>query len=169
MLTVYHGSVYRVVRPLVGGGRVNLDFGPGFYVTDIREQAENWANVVWRRNTSLSPLLNVYELDVERVEREGYRTLRFEAYDEAWLDFIASNRKGGGAWRDYDLVEGGVANDRVFDAIEAYLDGLASKETALVLLAYQHPNNQLCLLRQRLIDDCLRYVRTEELRKGGGA
>ena len=111
----------------------------------------------------------MYELDVERVEREGYRTLRFEAYDEAWLDFIASNRKGGGAWRDYDLVEGGVANDRVFDAIEAYLDGLASKETALVLLAYQHPNNQLCLLRQRLIDDCLRYVRTEELRKGGGA
>ena len=169
MLTVYHGSVYRVVRPLVGGGRVNLDFGPGFYVTDVREQAENWANVVWRRNSSLSLLLNVYELDMERVVGQEYRTLRFEAYDEAWLDFIASNRKGGGAWREYDLEEGGVANDRVFDAIEAYLDGLASKETALGLLAYQHPNNQLCLLRQRLIDDCLRYVRTEELQKGGGA
>lgn len=166
-MTVYHGSVFRVARPLTHLGRVDLDFGRGFYVTDIREQAESWARVVVRRHSGRPPLVNVYELDVERIVREGYRMLRFEKYDEAWLDFIAANRKGRGKWRDYDLVEGGIANDRVFDAIEAYLDGLASKETALGLLAYQKPDNQICLLNQQLVDDCLRFVRVDEVEKGG--
>ena len=32
-----------VDAPLVGIGRHNLDFGSGFYVTDIEEQAISWA------------------------------------------------------------------------------------------------------------------------------
>lgn len=42
MLTVYHGSVCPVENPLAGVCRPNLDFGVGFYVTDIRAQAERW-------------------------------------------------------------------------------------------------------------------------------
>lgn len=39
MLTVYHGSTYRVEQPLAGVCRSNLDFGIGFYLTDLKEQA----------------------------------------------------------------------------------------------------------------------------------
>ena len=43
MLTVYHGSTYRVEQPLAGVCRPNLDFGVGFYLTDLKEQAVRWA------------------------------------------------------------------------------------------------------------------------------
>ena len=43
MLTVYHGSITKVDYPIAKAGRENLDFGQGFYITNIREQAERWA------------------------------------------------------------------------------------------------------------------------------
>ena len=43
MLTVYHGSTCRIEEPLAGVCRPNLDFGIGFYVTDLKEQAVRWA------------------------------------------------------------------------------------------------------------------------------
>ena len=39
MTTLYHGSSVSVPAPLTGVGRKELDFGPGFYVTSLREQA----------------------------------------------------------------------------------------------------------------------------------
>lgn len=42
-MKVYHGSTEIVRNPLVGVGRKNLDFGQGFYVTDLKEQAVSWA------------------------------------------------------------------------------------------------------------------------------
>lgn len=41
-MKVYHGSVYTIEQPLANIGRKNLDFGEGFYVTDIKSQAERW-------------------------------------------------------------------------------------------------------------------------------
>ena len=38
-MKVYHGSTLVVQYPLAGVGRDNLDFGKGFYLTTIREQA----------------------------------------------------------------------------------------------------------------------------------
>ena len=43
MLKVYHGATCAVPQPLCNAGRPNLDFGQGFYVTDLREQAVGWA------------------------------------------------------------------------------------------------------------------------------
>ena len=42
-ITVYHGGTERVDVPICRLGRENLDFGRGFYVTDIKEQACRWA------------------------------------------------------------------------------------------------------------------------------
>lgn len=43
-MTVYHGSTEVVREPLVIIGRQNHDFGRGFYVTEMREQALSWAS-----------------------------------------------------------------------------------------------------------------------------
>ena len=66
MLTVYHGSTEKVETPICRFGRKNLDFGQGFYVTDIREQAITWANNM-SRNRNMPPLLNRYHLDRESI------------------------------------------------------------------------------------------------------
>ena len=38
-MEVFHGTTLIVETPLVGVGRKNLDFGEGFYLTNIRQQA----------------------------------------------------------------------------------------------------------------------------------
>ena len=61
-ITVYHGGTERVDVPICRLGRENLDFGRGFYVTDIKEQACRWAiATAKRRNTQA--IINIYQLD----------------------------------------------------------------------------------------------------------
>lgn len=156
-MKVYHGSTLVVQYPLAGVGRDNIDFGKGFYVTDIYNQAKRWASVMMLRRPDSSAMVNVYELDVARLSSANYKLLRFEGYNSEWLDFIVSSRQGKKPWIGYDLVEGGVANDRVFDTIENYIEGQISKDIALGRLRYEKPNNQLCILNQQLIDECLSF------------
>lgn len=161
MLTVYHGSCEEIRRPLVKAGRPHLDFGQGFYVTDIRLQAERWATRIGLMRQE-RPLLNIYELDMERIYA-NYRILKFEKYDRKWLDFIVANRSGNPMWKDFDLIEGGVANDRVIDTIEAYMIGNMTLRMALGQLARHRPNNQICLLNQEMADECLHFLGVESV------
>ena len=158
MITVYHGSAIEVSKPLVALSRPNLDFGQGFYVTDLRQQAVRWAERIATRKMS-SPVLNSYEFDLDAV-KQGYRYLKFEAYNKSWLDFIIANRKGKMIWKDFDVVEGGVANDNVIDTVEDYIRGRMSAEAALVELSKHQPNNQFCILNQEIIDRYLHFVKS---------
>ncbi len=153
---VYHGSAMVVEKPNCGIGRDNLDFGKGFYVTDLRKQAERWAkSVAFKRDSDA--IINVYELDREAI-LASYRCLIFTAYDEQWLNFIVANRDGGSAYKDYDYVEGGVADDRVIDTINLYIGGLLDMEAALKRLSLFQPNNQICLLKQTLVEKYMKFI-----------
>lgn len=159
MLKVYHGSTVTIDSPLVSVGRDNLDFGKGFYVTDLREQAAAWAQRMADRQRR-GPVINVYSLDMEAVIREC-RFLRFPEYNIEWLDFIAANRNGRRLWADYDVIEGGIADDRVADTVEAYIAGMMPAEIALGRLAQHKPNNQICILRQSVADRFLTFLHAE--------
>ncbi len=158
MIIVFHGSIIEVRMPLVALERPNLDFGQGFYVTDLREQAERWAMRIATRRLE-KPMLNIYEFDMDAAKRD-YHYLKFDSYDKAWLDFIVANRKGKMLWKDYDVVEGGVANDNVIDTVEDYIRGRMSAEAALVELSKHQPNNQFCILNQEIIDRYLQFVKS---------
>lgn len=161
MITVYHGSTEAVESPICAFGRPRLDFGQGFYVTQIREQAVKWAKTIAERRGKY-PLINTYSLDREQFLTNGrYRI--FSAYDAEWLNFIASNRRGENLYQDYDYIEGGIANDRVIDTVNLYVTGLIDSATALQQLAYQTPNNQICLLNQDMTDKYLKYYGTERI------
>ena len=161
MLTVYHGSTEKVETPICRFGRKNLDFGQGFYVTDIREQAVTWANNM-ARNRNMPPLLNRYYLDREAVLKHAKCKI-FKAYDEEWLTFIIGNRSGEDLAKEYDYVEGGVANDRVIDTVNLYMAGLIDATSALRELSRHRPNNQICILNQDIVNNYLIYDGTEEL------
>lgn len=156
-MKVYHGSTLMVEYPLAGAGRENLDFGKGFYVTDILPQAKRWASVMHLRRPESIPMVNIYELDVEKIHSADYKWLRFDGYCNDWLDFVVDSRLGKQPWLGYDIIEGGVANDRVFDTIENFMENQITKDVALGRLRYEQPNNQLRLLNQRLIDECLYF------------
>ena len=56
-----------------------------------------------------------------------------------------------------DIVIGGVANDKVFNTIERYLDRLIDKAEAIKRLRYEKPNLQVCFRTQEAIDEDLRF------------
>lgn len=161
MIIVYHGSTEKIEAPVCSLGRKNLDFGQGFYVTDLREQALTWAHNV-SRNRKQDPVVNRYKLDREAILKEA-RYKVFAAYDEEWLEFIVGNRSGLNLAAEYDYVEGGVANDRVIDTVNLYMSGLMDLGTALRELSKHQPNNQMCILNQEILNKYLIYDGTEEL------
>ena len=161
MIKVFHGSIIEVSKPLVALGRPNLDFGRGFYVTDLQEQAERWAKRMGIRRLT-SPVLNIYEFDFEAAI-STYNYIKFDAYDKAWLDFIVGNRKGKMLWKGYDIIEGGIANDNVIDTVEDYIRGRMSAEAALIELSKHQPNNQICILKQEIIDRHLHFIKSQNI------
>ena len=167
MITLYHGSSISVPEPLTGVGRKELDFGPGFYLTSLREQAERWARRVCVIRAADTPLLSIYEFD-ESLLPSDVRRLRFERYDQQWLDFIVSSRRGEEPWRNYDIIEGGVANDQVIDTVEDYYAGRINAEQAIGQLRFAKPTHQMCISRQSIVDCCLRFVGTESVIEKGG-
>ena len=158
---VYHGGTEIVKQPLCKKGRPNLDFGQGFYVTDLREQAVSWATQMANRRNE-SPILNKYKLNREAILKEANCKV-FTAYDRDWLEFIVASRQGKNVADEYDYIEGGVANDRVVDTVNLYMAGLMDIDTALRRLSEHKPNNQMCLLNQEITDKYLIFDGAEEL------
>jgi len=158
-MVLYHGSTETIPLPLAKAGRSDLDSGQGFYTTDMLEQAKNWADRIHRQRHEPA-VINIYEFDREKAMKE-YRYLKFDEYDIHWLNFIALCRTGNSLWKDYDCIEGGIANDRVIDTVESYIAGTIDANHALEELSKHRPNNQICLISQRLIDDCLKYKETQ--------
>jgi len=70
---LYHGATGRVDKPLVSVGRPELDFGPGFYLTCDRGQAEKWARTKASRKINGIACLNVYSFDSDAFTRSDFR------------------------------------------------------------------------------------------------
>lgn len=156
-MKLYHGGYNRIEHPDCLAGRDNLDFGKGFYTTLIRQHAEEWARQVSFNRGQRKPILNIYEFDKKKATDE-YRCCFFPAYDEEWMDFIVSSRSGEKPWKGYDIIEGGIANDRVIDTIRLYMYGEMEKSTALKRLSEHQPNHQICFLNQEAADKYLKFI-----------
>ena len=65
-------------------------------------------------------------------------------------------------WRINDLVVGGVANDKVFNTVELFFDGLIDKTEAINRLRYEKPNLQICFRTEKALS-LLRFEGSETL------
>ena len=116
-MKIYHGSTVIVDKPLVSYCRDNLDFGKGFYTTSMQSQAEKWV----QRFISLGKkgIINIYNFDDTDILKK-YRYKKLQEYNEEWLDFILACRGGSKEYQNYDIIEGGIANDKVFNTVELF-------------------------------------------------
>lgn len=163
-ITLYHGSNIEVKNPLVNVGRKNLDFGQGFYLYNSKSEAESWAKIASnRKDDDVKPIVNVYNFDYFRTKNIGYRFNEFETYNIEWLKFVVDCRNGKDVFSDYDIVIGGVANDKVIDTVEDYEKGIITAEQALGQLRYKDVNHQICILNQEIVDYCLEFVESYTL------
>ena len=77
------------------------------------------------------------------------------------VDFILNCRSGKDT-TDYDLVVGGVANDKVFNTVELFFDGLIDKSEAINRLRYEKPNLQICFRTEKALG-LLRFEGSEQI------
>lgn len=162
MITLYHGSYIAVQSPLVGLGRKKVDFGQGFYLTNLHEQAKAWAETIAeRKGRNTQPKVSTYSLDYTSVKNDGFRVKIFESYNLEWLEYVIDCRRGGEMQKQYDIVEGGVANDNVIDTVEDYENDIITAEQALGQLRYKKVNHQICILNQEIIDKYLKFEHSE--------
>ena len=164
-MEIYHGSNITVSQPLAQAGRRNLDFGRGFYTTRLKSQAQKWALLVASRKMKNSEgIISTSEFNEECFASKEYVYKNFPVYDMEWLEFVVACRNGKDE-TNYDIVEGGVANDQVIDTVEDYENNRITAEQALDQLKFKKPNNQICIRSQEIIDRYMQFKNAETVRK----
>ena len=123
-MILHHGSYTAVANPDLLYSRANTDFGRGFYLTPLYDQAKNWCQRFKRRGKD--GIVSRYVLDDDAFAK--LKLLRFAAYSGDWLDFMMACRRGTDT-SDYDAVSGGVADDRVFNTVELCFENLTDKRS----------------------------------------
>lgn len=156
-MILYHTSNIEIQNPDLLHSRSKLDFGKGFYLTPLRIQAEKYGERFLRRG--IKAMLNIFSLDYER-ENCTYKV--FNSYDGEWLDFVMACRKGL-PHVTFDIIEGGIADDQVFNTVDLYFSGIYTREQALNQLQYTKPNRQICITSQYVLDKYLHFQSSKQL------
>jgi hypothetical protein len=144
-MKVYHGS-YTVIENIdFSFCKKRRDFGRGFYVTKLLPQAEYWAARKGEDNDT-EGVVTEFEFDESFFEDEDLKVLRFDGYNEQWLDFVVQNRlnKKEIQAHDYDIVEGSVADDDIATRVYDYIRGKVSKKHFLKELTHKTLSHQIC-------------------------
>ncbi len=152
-MIVYHGSSEVVRQPDTLHSYRALDFGKGFYVTTVREQAERWA----RRKADLfggTPVVSRYRM---RDDLSQFRVKRFPDDLMEWIEFVCDCRDGKPTYQQYDIIIGKVANDKVFRVVDMYHSGIWDKERALQEIRAYPNYDQIAFITQSAIDALLQY------------
>ena len=144
-MIVYHGSYIEIKEVDINKGEANRDFGKGFYVTKYKTQAEFWATRKGRRYKS-SGFVTEFEFSFTDLVKHNCKIKHFDAYNEEWLDFVVLNRNENKSipTHDYDIIEGPVADDKIQNRINDYLEGIISKQQFLSELVHDKENHQIC-------------------------
>jgi len=139
-IKIYHGSVDIIKKPQYGYGKTYNDYGQGFYCTETKELAKEWACSDNNTNGySNEYSLNLDGLQVLNLSDEKYHILN-------WLAILLDNRILGKNtqilktseeyllknflpdYKEYDVIVGYRADDSYFTFAKAFLTNQISLE-----------------------------------------
>lgn len=146
---LYHGSNETVDFPEIRKGKYTKDFSWGFYCTNNLEQAKRWA-----RRFRENGMVNYYKY----TPGLDLRILVFQELSDEWLDFVAKCRNG--YVHDYDIVEGPMADDTVWNYVQDFLDGLITRKAFWELVRFKYPTHQISFHTLKALN-CLKFERSE--------
>lgn len=148
-MILYHSSKEIVEFPEIRKSRYTKDFSWGFYCTNNFKQALRWAN-----RSEGDPVINYYTYE----RNDKLSILKFDSMTDEWLDFIARCRSG--ETHRYDIVEGPMANDTVWNYVNDFLSGRISRRQFWALAEFRYPTHQMSFHTLAALD-CLTYDRSE--------
>ena len=146
---IYHGSNTAVEKPRILINGHYKDFGYGFYCTNIEKQAKRWA--LTRRGASV---VSRYQY----VKNKELKILEFPDMAEEWLQFVVECRSG--IEHDYDIVEGPMEDDTIYNYVQNFIDGKISRAAFWELVKLNHPTHQISFHTISALDT-LQYVGSE--------
>ena len=138
-ITLYHGSEQLVEEPTFGKGRVNNDFGLGFYCTESEALAKEWAVSSLRNGFANRYTLDTEYLNILNLNSPDYTILNWIAVLVEHRLFSVKTPVARRAKRylidhfgvnvnAYDLITGYRADDSYFDYAESFLNNGISVE-----------------------------------------
>lgn len=131
-IIVYHGSNVEVSVPRILQNGFYKDFGYGFYCTSYEKQAKRWA-----MTRKVESILNRYEYRLH----PDLKVLSFVEMTDEWLDFVVDCRRG--IEHDYDIVEGPMADDQIWNFVEGFVAGRIPREAFWGLVKFNYPTHQI--------------------------
>ena len=143
---LYHGSNAVVEQPKILTSGFQKDFGYGFYCTILEKQARRWALTKKKHH-----VVNLYQFQPAK----GLKVKKFDKMTEEWLSFVVDCRSG--VRHEYDIVEGPMADDTIWDYIEDYTAGRISKAAFWELVKFKYPTHQIVFCT----DTALKTIRFE--------
>lgn len=161
-MRVYHGTILEIMHPEVGYTRSNLDFGPGFYVTTYKDQAEKWAirKSLRKPKGTEKAIVNEYEVDDLGI----YTVKKFADADSEWLHFVCDARNGIEVYKGFDVIIGNVADDEVMKCVRMYMRGIWDEKRTLDEMVYYKQNDQMAVPSQKVIDEAFHFVGSYEVK-----
>ena len=169
-MRLYHGSNIAIDNINLAMCRPYKDFGQGFYLTDIEEQAEKMAIRV-ARIYGEKPIVNIYEIEDNFKDLKNLKIKDFGIQTtEEWARFVMNNRSR--AFTDmknvlcnkdnkYDIVIGPVADDNMALLFRQYENEIIDFKTLVKGMIYKetssqysfHTENSVKLLRKVMSKD----------------
>lgn len=164
-MKLYHGSNMRIDHINLAMCRPYKDFGKGFYLTDIKEQAEKMAIRVSKIYGG-TPVVNVYEIEDNFRENRNLQIKDFGIHaTKDWARFVMNNRSRSffdktnqlcNKDNKYDIVIGPVADDDMALLFRQYENEIIDFEMLLRGMVYKktssqysfHTENSIKLLRK---------------------
>ena len=154
MLKLYHGSNVRIEKIDLSVGHINKDFGKGFYLTNLKDQAEEMAKRKARIYMGAQPVVTTFLFDKACLNNGTLNVKIFDGVSDEWAQFIFENRRASetGYKHNYDIVIGPVADDGVVMQLDRYEMGQISLQQLVEELRYRKLNNQYFFGTERAIN-----------------
>ncbi|MDR0687190.1 MAG: DUF3990 domain-containing protein [Prevotellaceae bacterium] len=151
-MKLYHGSNAWIGAISLARCLPYRDFGKGFYVTDIREHAEQRAKDRSSKDNS-EPVVTAFDFDEAALTDGALSVKKFGAPSVEWVEFVMMNRNGDipQPAHEHDIVEGPVANDKMYAQFALYEHGLIGMEEVLRRITYREATHQLAFCTEAAV------------------
>ena len=167
LITIFHGSEQVVEVPTFGLGRKNNDFGLGFYCTESKELAKEWAVSSLRNGFANRYTLDTEYLNILNLNSPNYTILNWIAVLVEHRLFSIKTPVARRAKRylidnfginvnAYDLITGYRADDSYFDYAESFLNNGISVEQLAKAMRLGKLGEQI-VLKSKFAFDRIQY------------
>jgi len=139
----------------------NRDFGQAFYTTSIKEHAIRRAEDAIRKSKKGKVIVLEYKFDFDEIIKINpkLKIKRFDNICAEWAEFVMFNRlrKVEEPQHEYDIVEGPVANDKMFRQFQQYADNKIKLSEFVRRIKFRETTHQIAFCTEESLDALLDY------------